>query len=598
MLPQIIAPWTFLAVSWFVAAVPTASNGAQLQQPVYGIKGLQTGINRQTGSARPARRNILDLQKDIPAWSLYIQGLSAFQNQDDDYFLSFSQVAGIHGRPYIKWGNAEQGHNAPLTGYCTHGSVLFLPWHRPYLALFEELIGALIQDIVKAYPAENYATYKVAADNFRIPYWDWASIPTMPDVVNQPTVQIETPSGPQNVTNPTFRYNFKNFPLDPVNFPATEDLAWDAWLARYPHTVRGAEHDGDESNIDNANNALRSVDLKSMTWYALVKPVTFNEFGTEATGGISIESPHNQVHGSVGLNSGHMSYLSYSAFDPLFWLHHANVDRLHALWQVINSNSSLTPQIEEVGTFTLAQNTMASNTTPLTPFLTSADGPYFNSITAQQISTFGYTYPEIQDWKLSPAELKKDVSAAINRLYNPNPPIAKRGSGNMDTRDLLPGQRTREWSVGLRVSKFDLSGERFIVRLFLGGVPQNPKDWAMSSACVGSFPVFPPPTPKVGPLPVVEAFSELSLMEWLNKNRMNTPDTAAMSKYLQTNLEWRAQKFDGTVVPIESLPNLIVTVQDEMVTMGGAITELPHYGEKTVHVEVTKGRRGGYGGAS
>ncbi|KAI9050966.1 hypothetical protein LZ554_005076 [Drepanopeziza brunnea f. sp. 'monogermtubi'] len=598
MLPQIIAAWTFLAVSWFVAAVPTASYGARLHQRVHRIKGLHTGIKRQTGSARPARRNILDLQKDIPAWSLYIQGLSALQNKDDDYFLSYFQIAGIHGRPYIPWGNAEQADNAPLTGYCTHTSVLFLPWHRPYLALFEELIGALIQDIVKTYPAANHATYKVAADNFRIPYWDWASTPTMPDVVNQPTVQIVTPSGPQNVTNPTFRYNFKKFPLDPVNFPATDDLAGDAWLARYPHTVRGAEHKGDESNIDNANSALRNVGLTRMTWYALVKPVTFNEFGTEATRGISVENPHNQVHGCVGLGAGHMSFLAYSAFDPLFWLHHANVDRLYALWQAVNPNSSFTPQIEQYGTFTLAPNSTDSDTTPLAPFLTSADGPYFNSITVQQISTFGYTYPEIQDWNLSPAELKANVSAAINRLYNPNPLITKRGSGNMDTRDLLPGQRTREWSVGLRVSKFDLSGERFIVRLFLGGVPRNPKDWAMSSACVGSFPIFPPPTPKVGPLPVMEAFSEHSLVEWLNENRMNTADTAAMSKYLQTNLEWRAQKFDGTVVPIESLPNLIVTVHDEMVTMGGDITELPQYGKKTVHVEVTKGRLGGYDGAS
>lgn len=30
--------------------------------------------------------------------SLYIQGLSAFQNKDENYFLSYFQIAGIHGR--------------------------------------------------------------------------------------------------------------------------------------------------------------------------------------------------------------------------------------------------------------------------------------------------------------------------------------------------------------------------------------------------------------------------------------------------------------------------------------------------------------------
>lgn len=33
----------------------------------YGISGVQTGIDALTG-ARPARRNIVDVQKDIPTW--------------------------------------------------------------------------------------------------------------------------------------------------------------------------------------------------------------------------------------------------------------------------------------------------------------------------------------------------------------------------------------------------------------------------------------------------------------------------------------------------------------------------------------------------
>lgn len=44
---------------------------------------------------------------------------------------------GIHGRPYRPWGGVQGDNPAGWQGYCTHSSILFAPWHRPYLALFE-----------------------------------------------------------------------------------------------------------------------------------------------------------------------------------------------------------------------------------------------------------------------------------------------------------------------------------------------------------------------------------------------------------------------------------------------------------------------------
>ena len=54
--------------------------------------------------------------------------------------LSHFGIGGIHGLPYVQWEGA--GGTSPVQGtgfggYCTHGSVLFPTWHRPYLALFE-----------------------------------------------------------------------------------------------------------------------------------------------------------------------------------------------------------------------------------------------------------------------------------------------------------------------------------------------------------------------------------------------------------------------------------------------------------------------------
>ena len=43
---------------------------------------------------------------------------------------------GIHGYPTIEWDNAP-GNPVWGWGYCTHDSVLFPTWHRPYVALYE-----------------------------------------------------------------------------------------------------------------------------------------------------------------------------------------------------------------------------------------------------------------------------------------------------------------------------------------------------------------------------------------------------------------------------------------------------------------------------
>ncbi|CAE6493469.1 unnamed protein product, partial [Rhizoctonia solani] len=46
----------------------------------------------------------------------------------------------------------------------------------------------------------------------------------------------------------------------------------------------------------------------------------------------SIEQPHNLIHLLVG-GLGHMMDNDYASFDPIFFLHHCNVDRIYALWE-------------------------------------------------------------------------------------------------------------------------------------------------------------------------------------------------------------------------------------------------------------------------
>lgn len=46
-------------------------------------------------------------------------------------------LTGVHGVPYVPWQKDPTAGSVTTVGYCTHRSVLFIPWHRPYLMLYE-----------------------------------------------------------------------------------------------------------------------------------------------------------------------------------------------------------------------------------------------------------------------------------------------------------------------------------------------------------------------------------------------------------------------------------------------------------------------------
>ena len=99
------------------------------------------------------RLEIYDFIQNEKFFSLYIQALrmypratakrmlTAFSEeihqvpQTDP--LSAFQLGGIHGLPYKPWNGVTGIGDQTWGGYCTHGSVLFPTWHRPYVMLYE-----------------------------------------------------------------------------------------------------------------------------------------------------------------------------------------------------------------------------------------------------------------------------------------------------------------------------------------------------------------------------------------------------------------------------------------------------------------------------
>lgn len=87
----------------------------------------------------------------------------------------------------------------------------------------QQILFKSIQDIATWYPDQSdRLRYQAAAVNFRIPYWDWAAVPTsgdsiVPKILTDENVDIDGPNGFQTIQNPLFNYKFQ--PLNTTDLP-------------------------------------------------------------------------------------------------------------------------------------------------------------------------------------------------------------------------------------------------------------------------------------------------------------------------------------------------------------------------------------------
>jgi tyrosinase len=239
----------------FAACWVTAQQASTSERvPITGL----TGGTDSTGK-RPIRRGLSILQRTAgPEWDLYIQALAAFQAVPENNQTSYFQVVGIHGLPYVSWngvGNVNGGGNA----YCPHNEVLFSTWHRPFLALFEQILVSHARIIANQYPSSSRSKYQKAAQTLRIPYWDWARDPSLPAATTAETLSVNTPTGKRSVRNPLFSYRFQRFPFTYANFGGT--------IGRYSQTMRcpSSSNSGASSrhNVVNSNLARDASYLKN-----------------------------------------------------------------------------------------------------------------------------------------------------------------------------------------------------------------------------------------------------------------------------------------------------------------------------------------------
>jgi tyrosinase len=212
-----------------------------------------------------------------------------------DAYTSMQALAGTDNRSWIYWAryhgfdhfdcwhHAQTGPSGRTFRYD-----LFLPWHRAYLVSFDHIAREQNNDAI-------------------LPWWDWTS--TLSHQVGVPAAYTEPQVAGQ--PNPLASGPTPDMPDD----PARRTRRWPGEPSELPSMTATTA----------SNPAINT----------LLGLSSFVDFSNK------IQDVHDFIHGWTGGTSpqdanvgGDMGVIVIAAFDPIFWAHHAMIDRLWYLWQL------------------------------------------------------------------------------------------------------------------------------------------------------------------------------------------------------------------------------------------------------------------------
>jgi hypothetical protein len=237
------------------------------------------------------RRDIwaLETGADEPPWDpvtlAYAKAVQTMKQRGADDPTSWSYQSAMHG--------TYRTPADPLWNGCQHGSWFFLPWHRIYIWYFEQIVRSVV--VANGGP-----------DDWALPYWNYTDGPPGSAALPPAFREAQLPDGSDN----------------PLLVP-----------------------DGNRSDAINAGGAMPGI--VTSTTQAMNSTSFSPGFGGLPKGpvhfagphGLLESQPHDNVHVAVGgdvtqvgCNEGWMSDPNCAASDPIFYLHHSNIDRLWVKW--------------------------------------------------------------------------------------------------------------------------------------------------------------------------------------------------------------------------------------------------------------------------
>ncbi|MBA1290048.1 tyrosinase family protein [Pseudomonas japonica] len=303
--------------------------------------GIVPGMRQLAAATVRVRRNVNNLAPNDPDLACYRDFVGIMKARPESNRVSWIAFANQHG-------------NNNAFNLCPHGSWYFLPWHRGYLEMYERAAASLTGNA-----------------NFAMPYWDWTTLRTLPAAFTDPLYNGQ----PNPLYVPT-----RNTLTGP--YALTDSLTGPGVMQSiYAETVF-------EAFGTSRNPAQNSTDP---SWVPAGGGVQ----------GILESTPHNNVHDNIG---GYMPNPN-SPLDPLFMMHHGNIDRIWLWWNTLGRQNSTDP-------LWLNMNFLKHYINP--------QGTFYSRVVKNMRSTInmGYTYDSLPTTKAKSAVTNEATAAAAAALLS------------------------------------------------------------------------------------------------------------------------------------------------------------------------------------
>ncbi|XP_078483983.1 hemocyanin 2-c chain-like isoform X1 [Ciona intestinalis] len=331
------------------------------------------------------RKNIRDLSDD--EMFDIVQAMAQFKK--DQSKNGYNNIIGWHGWPYrCPWYRNIAGHEH---GHCSwHDDVRFFAWHRLIVVQAETGINKYLRN-----------------KTLGIPFWDWTegNWEDLQIIIGTPTVS--DPETGEVFPNPFYSSVIHGHePVEELPFPLKNQRSYD---------LRGVLH----------TDFLKRGVIRGLL------SNTFQFFDKQIEDG-----PHNQIHMCMCVDytfnkcTYGMPTTQYAAWDPIFLLHHSQVDRIFALYKLIRDEL----EIQDWSLYSIAGNGYKNISSeemafkmsmPLSPFCNKTMNP--NLVTGRSgvwtaigsyyyEQLFGYRYDNFDVAGKSWRGLLKDMKEKLTRL--------------------------------------------------------------------------------------------------------------------------------------------------------------------------------------
>lgn len=219
-----------------------------------------------------------------------------------------------------------RGWNSCPHMYPTGSQLNFLTWHRLYVYYYERNIRYHIANGGAGFPGLGADI----ANQFSLPYWDYTNQALMPRVFSVKSFSFQKVKLGENPLyeigrSPTLMMN------EPIDYQSTDSIAVN---------VDGTVKNLCVKTMQEALNVQKFLSLPDVSEFSRGLEDRLHNVMHDYIGGAvdpvdQTYDLYNRIYQSSGSGFGLMGQIPSAGFDPIFFLHHSNVDRLFASWEAL-----------------------------------------------------------------------------------------------------------------------------------------------------------------------------------------------------------------------------------------------------------------------